>query len=120
MTDVPELLAQIERAPKGPKVGAFFDFDGTLIAGYSASAFYQDRVRRFEFSSGELARSLLAGLEMAVRGADVTRLMTVAVESWAGRPEQEVRPLLKNDLWGTYVDQRRRYAVHHESACRRG
>ena len=28
-----QLLAEIERAPAGPEVGAFFDFDGTLIAG---------------------------------------------------------------------------------------
>jgi putative phosphoserine phosphatase/1-acylglycerol-3-phosphate O-acyltransferase len=93
MTDVDELLAQIDQAPTGPKVGAFFDFDGTLIAGYSASAFYEDRVRRFELSAGELARSLLAGLEMAVRGADVSKLMSVAVANWAGHPEQEVREL---------------------------
>jgi putative phosphoserine phosphatase/1-acylglycerol-3-phosphate O-acyltransferase len=39
MTDVTELLDEVGRAPKGPEVGAFFDFDGTLIAGYSASAF---------------------------------------------------------------------------------
>jgi putative phosphoserine phosphatase/1-acylglycerol-3-phosphate O-acyltransferase len=93
MTAVGELLDEVERAPKGPKTGAFFDFDGTLIAGYSAQAFYEDRIRRFEMSPGEIARSLLAGVEMAVNGADVSKLMEVAVANWAGRREDEVREL---------------------------
>jgi len=42
---IDELLAEIEGGPQGPAIGAFFDFDGTLIAGYSAGAFYQDRAR---------------------------------------------------------------------------
>jgi putative phosphoserine phosphatase/1-acylglycerol-3-phosphate O-acyltransferase len=93
MTGVAELLEEVERAPAGPEVGAFFDFDGTLIAGYSASVFYQDRIRRFEMSPGEIARSVLAGTEMALRGADVSKLMEVAVANWAGRREDEVSDL---------------------------
>jgi putative phosphoserine phosphatase/1-acylglycerol-3-phosphate O-acyltransferase len=90
---IQDLLAEVERSPKGPKVGAFFDFDGTLIAGYSAGVFYQDRIRRFDMSAGEIARSVLAGTEMALRGADVSKLMRVAVANWAGRREDEVAEL---------------------------
>jgi len=90
---IDELLAEIEGGPQGPAIGAFFDFDGTLIAGYSAGAFYQDRARRREFSAGELARTLLAGAEMAIRGTDVSKLMDVAISSWAGRSEAEVTEL---------------------------
>jgi putative phosphoserine phosphatase / 1-acylglycerol-3-phosphate O-acyltransferase len=93
MTDLQALLDEIEQAPTGPQIGAFFDFDGTLIAGYSAGAFYQDRIRRFEMSPTELVRSLAAWSEMAVRGSDVTKLMEVAVANWAGRREDEVREL---------------------------
>jgi putative phosphoserine phosphatase/1-acylglycerol-3-phosphate O-acyltransferase len=93
MTTVDELVADVESAPGGPTTGAFFDFDGTLIAGYSATAFYQDRIRRFELSAGEIAQSLLAGLEMAVRGADVSKLMEIAVANWAGHREEDVREL---------------------------
>jgi putative phosphoserine phosphatase/1-acylglycerol-3-phosphate O-acyltransferase len=87
------LLAEIRDGPQGPRIGAFFDFDGTLISGYSAGAFYQDRARRREFSPGELARTLLAGAEMAVRGTDVSKLMNVAIANWAGRSEEEVTEL---------------------------
>ena len=41
-----ELLAEIEAGPEGPEIGAFFDFDGTLIAGYSAEAWVLDALRR--------------------------------------------------------------------------
>jgi putative phosphoserine phosphatase/1-acylglycerol-3-phosphate O-acyltransferase len=92
---IDELLAEIEAGPQGPKVGAFFDFDGTLISGYSAGAFYQDRALRREFSAGELARTLIAGAEMAVRGTDVTKLATVSIASWAGRSEEEVTELFE-------------------------
>jgi putative phosphoserine phosphatase/1-acylglycerol-3-phosphate O-acyltransferase len=117
MTDVAELLAEVERAPPGPKVGAFFDFDGTLIAGYSASVFYEDRIRRFEMSPGELARSLVAGAEMAVRGADVSRLMEVAVANWAGREEDEVSELFdrlfyKRIAGMVYPEARQLVAAH--------
>jgi putative phosphoserine phosphatase/1-acylglycerol-3-phosphate O-acyltransferase len=90
---IDELLAEVEAGPKGRKVGAFFDFDGTLIAGYSAGAFYEDRAWRREFSAGELARTLLAGAEMAVLGTDVSKLMNVAISTWAGRSEREVTEL---------------------------
>jgi putative phosphoserine phosphatase/1-acylglycerol-3-phosphate O-acyltransferase len=93
MTGIEELLAEIEESPRGPEVGAFFDFDGTLIAGYSAGAFYQDRVRRMEFSRGELVRSLVAAADMAVRGSDVTKLMEISVAEWAGKSEGEVTEL---------------------------
>ncbi len=88
-----ELLDEVERAPRGPTTGAFFDFDGTLIDGYSARVFYEDQIRRFELSPGQLARSALAGLDMAVRGTDVSELMKVAVGNWAGHREEEVRDL---------------------------
>ena len=45
MADINWLLAEIETGPQGPTVGAFFDFDGTLIKGYSATAFFRSASR---------------------------------------------------------------------------
>jgi putative phosphoserine phosphatase / 1-acylglycerol-3-phosphate O-acyltransferase len=39
-------LAEVEAGPGGPGVGAFFDLDGTLVAGYTAAAQTRDRLRR--------------------------------------------------------------------------
>ena len=44
MPDIDGLVNDVERAPDGPQVGAFFDFDGTLIDGYSAKVYFQDRI----------------------------------------------------------------------------
>jgi putative phosphoserine phosphatase/1-acylglycerol-3-phosphate O-acyltransferase len=88
-----DLLQEVERAPRGPKVGAFFDFDGTLIDGYSARVFYEEQIRHFALSAEEIVRSLAAWLDMAVRGSDVSKLMQVAVANWAGHREDEVREL---------------------------
>ena len=72
MDDLARLIEDVEAGPQGPEVGAFFDFDGTLIAGYSANAWYGERLRKLEVGPAELARTLLAGFDMSLRGADVT------------------------------------------------
>jgi HAD superfamily hydrolase (TIGR01490 family) len=91
--ELEKLIAEIEAGPKGPEIGAFFDFDGTLIAGYSGFVFFRDRVRRLQVSAGDLARSALAGLDMEFRGADVSNLMEIWVRGWAGRREDELEEL---------------------------
>ena len=45
MADIEWLVDQVDRSPEGPHIGAFFDFDGTIIAGYSALAFFKYRLR---------------------------------------------------------------------------
>ena len=34
---LPGSVAEILASPEGPKVGAFFDLDGTLVAGFTAA-----------------------------------------------------------------------------------
>jgi HAD superfamily hydrolase (TIGR01490 family) len=56
-------VAAIAAGPSGPRVGAFFDLDGTLVAGFTATAHAGDRIRRGQASIGEL----LGILEASVR-----------------------------------------------------
>ena len=93
MSDVDELIAEIESGPEGPEVGAFFDLDGTLIAGYSANVFYQEFLRRMQMSALDITRSLVAGIDMSLRGSDVTRLVEIAAGSWKGHAEDELEEL---------------------------
>ena len=86
--ELSELLADIEAGPEGPEIGAFFDFDGTLIAGYSAEAWALDALRRRKIDPQTMVRSLLAGLDMHLRGSDVTALMEIAAELGKGRREE--------------------------------
>lgn len=93
MSPITPLLREIEEGPAGPRVGAFFDFDGTLIAGYSATVFLRDALLRREVGPEKIVQAVLAGLEMRLRGADVTRLVELAAVQWAGRPESELEDL---------------------------
>ena len=49
-----DVIAEILELPDGPQVGAFFDFDGTLISGYSAIAFIEEQITRGNLSVREL------------------------------------------------------------------
>jgi len=90
MTDFEALLAEVEAAPRGRRTAAFFDFDGTLIDGYSAMAMMQHRWRRREMSPGEMARLLMVGIEAGMGEADFERFMTVGVEAFRGREASDM------------------------------
>lgn len=90
MTTVDRLHEAIAAAPPGPDTLAFFDLDGTLISGYSASVVYRDRLRHFDISLSELLRTTGAALDTQLRGADVDRLMRIGVESLRGRMDDEM------------------------------
>src|SRR6201988_5446594 len=59
---VDDLIEKIKTGPGGPRIAAFFDFDGTLIQGYSASALITHRARNFELGPDEFVRTMRAAL----------------------------------------------------------
>jgi putative phosphoserine phosphatase / 1-acylglycerol-3-phosphate O-acyltransferase len=59
---LPGSVAEIQASPKGPSVGAFFDLDGTLVAGFTGVLMTQDRLRRGQMSVGEFIGMVQAGL----------------------------------------------------------
>ena len=50
---LPGSVAEIMASPPGPKIGAFFDLDGTLVAGFTAVILTQERLRRRDMGVGE-------------------------------------------------------------------
>lgn len=83
-------LEAIRTGPQGPKVGAFFDFDGTLIDGYSATALYAHRLKSRELSVTEIvetARMIGRGTLSEAQFAD---LLQMGVASWVGRTSKEL------------------------------
>ena len=59
---LPGSVAEIEASPTGPEIGAFFDLDGTLVAGFTGVVMTQDRLRRRQMSVGEFIGMVQAGL----------------------------------------------------------
>jgi putative phosphoserine phosphatase/1-acylglycerol-3-phosphate O-acyltransferase len=86
------------------RTAAFFDFDGTLIDGYSAMAFLSSRAREREVPTGELMRLLKAGLDLRAGKAEFDRFMRVGVQSFRGHDERTLsrlgERLLKSALGG--------------------
>jgi HAD superfamily hydrolase (TIGR01490 family) len=116
--DLHALLAEIAAGPEGPEIGAFFDFDGTLIAGYSAEAFVLDAIRRRKVDPQMMVRSLLAGLDMQLRGRDVTALMEIAAEAGKGRREEALielgQRLFRERVAGTVYPEARAIVKAHQ------
>lgn len=92
MSSLAETLARIDGSPPGERVGAFVDLDGTLMSGYTASAFYRDRLRHGDIGSDELVRSA-AVIADSVVGGDAARLGPIAVAGLAGRRADDLHEL---------------------------
>jgi len=52
------VVAEILNLPEDPSIGAFFDFDGTIISGYSAATFIREEIRRGRLSPRDLVELL--------------------------------------------------------------
>src|SRR6476661_7824612 len=93
MIAVEEVIADIKAGPGGAKVAAFFDFDGTLIQGYSASALIAHRARNFELGPDEFVRTMLASLGGPLDEAAFKDLMLQGIRGWVGRTDDELMGL---------------------------
>lgn len=69
----------------GPRIGAFFDFDGTLVHGYTATSVYRDRICRGDVGALELARIIAAAVDGTVLGGDPRAIGRVGFAALRGR-----------------------------------
>ncbi|MDX6597945.1 MAG: putative phosphoserine phosphatase / 1-acylglycerol-3-phosphate O-acyltransferase, partial [Gaiellales bacterium] len=93
MATLDELLAAIAAAPEGPDVAAFFDYDGTIIDGFSAAAWYRHRLRHAEIGPLELMRTLLGAVRGIDDGDDFEAFLQMSLDAWKGRSEEELTGL---------------------------
>jgi putative phosphoserine phosphatase / 1-acylglycerol-3-phosphate O-acyltransferase len=93
VTATEALLEEIRTGPEGPGVAAVFDFDGTLIDGYSAGALYSHRLRNFEIGPGEMARTAQRLLGPTMTEPEFTAFLEDGIGGWAGRPEEDMLEL---------------------------
>ena len=90
MSDLGWLLEDIDSSPDGPQVGAFFDFDGTLIDGYSAKAYFVERLKSRDVGLGELIRTVVEAAKVERRGDDIQQLVQTAVAGLAGSTQDDL------------------------------
>lgn len=88
--NVSNLIDQIDSVPSGPDVVAFFDMDGTVLAGFTAFVFAQERMKR-------PARSNLGVAAVAVRyqagNATFEELLRTSTKALAGMAESDIDDL---------------------------
>ena len=79
MTLHEQLTHEIRTGPSGPNVGAFFDLDQTLFAGFSATSFTRD-----QFASGRLSHFPFPFFQFYPVGVRARLLQTLPL-AWVGR-----------------------------------
>ncbi len=88
-----EVVAEIEALPEGPQIGAFFDFDGTVIAGYSATSFMREQIRRKQLSVRQIVESSRAMAAFGLGNTSFSALMMATTQFLRGTDEAAYRQL---------------------------
>jgi putative phosphoserine phosphatase / 1-acylglycerol-3-phosphate O-acyltransferase len=82
---LPGSVAEIMASPPGPKIGAFFDLDGTLVAGFTAVILTRERLRQRDIGVGELTSMVTAGLNHQLGRIEFEELIRKASGALRGR-----------------------------------
>ncbi|MBO0676081.1 HAD-IB family hydrolase [Mycolicibacterium sp. S2-37] len=90
---LPESVAEIGGGPGGPRVGAFFDLDGTLVDGFTATAHAGDRIRRRQAGIGEVLGVMEASIRYRFGRMQFERLVVRAAGYLRGESLAELDEL---------------------------
>ncbi|MBS9533444.1 HAD-IB family hydrolase [Mycobacterium sp. M1] len=82
---LPGSVAEVVASPPGPKIGAFFDLDGTLVAGFTGIILTRERFRNRDMGLGELVGLIQAGLNHQLGRIEFEELITTASSALRGR-----------------------------------
>jgi len=81
------LTREIREGPKGPKIGALFDLDQTLLAGFSAASFIRERLVTGRMSPQELGTTFYGALSFALGRTGFSALMSATTAAYRGLAE---------------------------------
>ncbi len=84
-----DTLTDIHAASRGPKTAALFDFDGTLIAGFSVVQFLREQLRQRKLSLKDARRMLVDTTRLLARRASFSELFNASCELLSGTDEEE-------------------------------
>ena len=86
-------IAEIGASTPGPQVGAFFDLDGTLVDGFTATAHAGDRIRRRQARIGEVVGVIEASMRYRLGRMRFEHLLTRAAGYLRGESLAELDEL---------------------------
>lgn len=80
-------LEEVLASEPGPHIAALFDFDGTIISGYSATAMLREKFQRREMSVEEIAETAQVIAQHSLGSIGFSGLMTAAAKFMKGVDE---------------------------------
>lgn len=98
-------VAEIAASPSGPQIGAFFDLDGTLVDGFTATAHASDRIKRRQARVGEVLGVVEAALRYRLGRMKFEHLLTRAAGYLRGESLAEL-DVLGEQLFVDRVESR--------------
>jgi putative phosphoserine phosphatase/1-acylglycerol-3-phosphate O-acyltransferase len=90
---LPGSVAEVDASPEGPGIGAFFDLDGTLVAGFTATAHTLDRLRRREVGPGDFLRLTQLAVEYKLGRREIEALIEGGAGTARGRLAEDVEEM---------------------------
>ena len=88
---LPGTVAEVEASPPGPRVGAFFDLDGTLVAGFTGVMLTQDQFMSRQMGIGDFIGMIQAGLNHQLGRSEFEDLIHAASGAMRGRSLERPR-----------------------------
>jgi putative phosphoserine phosphatase/1-acylglycerol-3-phosphate O-acyltransferase len=83
-----DVIAEVLDSPDGPSVGALFDFDGTVIYGFSAIAFIREQVKRGDLSPRDFMELAGAMTSFGMGNMGFSAMMVATSQFMGGISEQ--------------------------------
>jgi putative phosphoserine phosphatase/1-acylglycerol-3-phosphate O-acyltransferase len=85
------ITSEIDSGPSGPHIGAFFDVDQTLIAGFSALEFLREGWRRGWMNRRDAGEAMMTALRFQMGQVGFSGLVTGTAGLLRGRAEAEFK-----------------------------
>jgi putative phosphoserine phosphatase/1-acylglycerol-3-phosphate O-acyltransferase len=114
------LTREIRDGPTGSKIGAFFDLDQTLLAGFSATSFMRERVVSGRVSPREVAATFYGTLSFALGRTGFSGLMAATTAAYRGLAESVLEEIgeevfVKHLARQIYPESRALVEAHQEA-----
>ncbi len=88
MAPLKKLLQAIEESPAGPSTVAIFDYDGTLISGFSAPVFIREQLRSGDLKPRQFIELMNAMASFGLGKLGFSAMMLVNAQFMRGKTEQ--------------------------------
>lgn len=88
MASIKQLLNDVEESPAGPNIAAIFDFDGTIISGYSATVFIREQLKRGDLSKRNFVELMAAMTNFGLGNMGFSAMMAINAQFMRGIDEE--------------------------------